>query len=310
MDLSQPSPLFLGESLESLTLHLKGNAEHASAINDAIVTISQSPALEKLDLSLPSFFPAVSFAPLAVAPRLRVFRCWAVDCGQPTHPQIDELRMLPNDMHRLDLPNLGRDSLLYLLRSPHSLRWQEIHAVRDIDDEVSAALSTLPTLTLLRTYWECRSVSFLPALKQLRSLQLTMGSAVRLAADLAAALSRCSQLTQLALCAQDVTSQHLSQALLHLPQLRELRLVECSALTSLSFLSQCIHLSHSLQLLLLSGSDAPAHPDEIRHVLTLKSLTLLNIDQFFVEPLAPLLVQQLTPPSLLLPKLEQFRFTR
>ena len=86
------SRLFLGASLQSLTLRLHGRAVTASAINDAIVTISRLPVLTELYLCLPSFFPNLSFAPLAVAPRLEKFGCEAVNLGQPTHAQLDHLR--------------------------------------------------------------------------------------------------------------------------------------------------------------------------------------------------------------------------
>ena len=129
---------------------------------------------------------------------------------------------------------------------------------------------------------------------------------MQLAAEIAAGLSCCSQLTHLTLRADDVTSQHLSQALLHLSQLRELTLSECASLDSLSFLSECRHLSQSLQTLTLWGPPL-THSEEIKHVLTLSNLTQLALYRFFVELLEPLMVQRLTPPSRLLPKLVQFR---
>ena len=254
VDLSPPaSRLSLGSSLQSLRLQLVGDANTAADINDAIVTVSQLPFLEELDLWLPLFFPEVSFAPLASAPQLTVFRCSTPDNddGQPTHPQLDQLRMLFR-LHTLDV-NLSGVSLIYLLRAPHALQWQQIHRlIIEIDDELAAALSNLPTLTKLEAY-SCRSVAFLPALLHLRTLTLDMVSDVHLAADIVAGLSSCSQLTDLSVQAADVTSQHLSQALSHLPQLRNWHTGFCYGLfqhyVHLTALDLCPRLSrHSLPL--------------------------------------------------------------
>ena len=147
VDLSEPpSCLFLGASLKSLALLFKGIADIASVVNDAIVTISQLPVLEWLVLRLPSFFPAVNFAPLAVAPQLRALRCQAADYSQPSRPQLDQLRMMPH-LSTMDVVNLSGVGLIHLLRVPHSMQWQEIQRVNTIDGDVAAALSALPTLT-------------------------------------------------------------------------------------------------------------------------------------------------------------------
>ena len=273
----------------------------------SIVTISRLPLLEKLSLRLPSFFPTVSFAPLACAPQLQELCCSAVDQEQLTHDHLDQLRMLSH-LRTMSGRNLKGDSLLYLLRAPHSLQWQEIRAVDDLDDEVGTALSTFPTLTALHAS-SCRSVAFLPTLIRLRSLWLSMLSAVRLAAEVVAGLSCCSQLTALMLVAKDVTSQQMSQLLPCLPALRSLELWYCSSVASLSFFSECSHLSHSLQSLHLWGG-AAAHCSEITHVLTLKSLTHLVIRQFFVEPLDAPMEAALRPPSLVLPDLKNFDYKR
>lgn len=119
--------------------------------------------------------------------------------------------------------------LIEWLRTPLALQWQGIRTVLGIDDDVAAALSSLPILTELSTA-NCRSVAFLPALTRLRTLSLYIDPAVRLAEGLVVELSRCSQLTDLTLYAADVTSQHLRQVLPHLPHLRELELVPCVVL--------------------------------------------------------------------------------
>ena len=299
--------LSLGASLQSLTLRLDDEANTAPSINDAIVTISRLPLLETLVLHLPSYFPEVSFAPLAVAPKLQDLRFWDVSNGvEPSLSQLDELRMLPR-RRKMEV-ELSRDSILHLLRTPHALQWQQIQRVDGVDEEVASALSTLPSLTHLIAF-NCRSVAFFSVLTRLRSLHLHVHPAARLAADIAAGLPRCSQLTELTLSTADVTSQHLSRLLPRLPLLRSLELMFCSALDSLSFLSECSHLAQSLHSLSLRGTVHPVvHSTEIKHVLTLKSLTQLGIYFVFVEPLDAPMVQSLTPPSVVLPKLIQFDY--
>ena len=84
VDLSPPSRLFLAYSLQSVTLGLTDESNTASVINDAIVTISRLPLLEELDLRLPSFYPEMSFAPLARALQLQELRCEALDHHRTT----------------------------------------------------------------------------------------------------------------------------------------------------------------------------------------------------------------------------------
>ena len=238
VDLSVPSRLFLGVSLRSLTIRLRGNPEDVPAINDAIVTISRLPFLSELDLWLPSFFPEISFAPLAGAAQLQELCCAPNGDEEPSHDQLDQLRMLPK-LRTMKVHNLCGEDLLYLLRAPHALQWQQIHLINEIDDDEATALSNLPTLTDLDTD-VCRSVTFLPALICLRKLHLWIHSD-GLAAEIAAGLSCCSQLRELLLGnVDDLTSLHLSQVLPHLPLLRELRLWSCDALNSLSFFSKCV----------------------------------------------------------------------
>ena len=81
VDLSPPSRLFLGASLQSLKLDLYPTADNTSAINDAIVTVSRLPALAEFEIRLQAFFPEVSFAPLAVAHQLQVFKSRQLTVG-------------------------------------------------------------------------------------------------------------------------------------------------------------------------------------------------------------------------------------
>ena len=317
MKLTLPSRLHFGASLKAVVLHLEGDVKCSAVIDDAIVTLSRLPLLKKLSLHLPAYLPELSLSSLAFAPQLREFSCAAAEDPDededdedadwhPTKLQLDQLRMMPQ-LRRMD-SSLSRDDLSYLLRAPHSLQWQEIPEVRDVDDEVVTS-SAFPTLTKLVTS-RCRTVAFLPMFTSLRSLSLWMNSPARLAAEIVTGLSYCSQLTELTLRnAHDVTAQHLSQALPHLPELRELSLMFCSSLASLSFLAECAGLSQSLQSLMLTACRSPAlRATELKHVMTLKSLAKLGLHSSFVEPLDVFSQHFLTPPSAVLPSLVQFTY--
>lgn len=122
-------------------------------------------------------------------------------------------------------------------------------------------------------------------------------------------LSDCTQLTDLSLKADDVTSKHMNQILSRLPWLCSLKLSFCSALDSLSFLSDCTHLAPSLQSLeLIWCRNAALHSTDLKHILTLKSLTSLSIFRSFVEPLDDCTQHLLTPPSVVLPGLKEFAY--
>ena len=209
----------------------------------------------------------------------------------------------------MDVGYLTGGGLQNLLHAPHSLRWQQIHRVTEIDDvSVAEALSTLTSLTTLDTL-DCRSVAFLPALTRLRTLRWYVNCDVRLADDITAGLACCTQLTSLLLHAEELTSQHLSQALSHLHQLRSLTLHYCSVVESLVFLSDCGHLAQTLQSLELRGLWG-LH-STLEPILTLRSLTQLSIIAAYgdaLQPLTPVMRDALTPPSRVLTKLAQFRY--
>src|SRR5690348_3035668 len=91
--------------------------------------------------------------------------------------------------------------------------------------------------------------------------------------------------------------------------MRSLALWNCSALESLSFLSEFPHLAQSMDSLRLDNCrNAALHSTELEHVMSLKSLSLLTISRTFVEPLDACTQHLLTPPSVVLPKLEEFEY--
>lgn len=90
----------------------------------------------------------MSFAPLAAAANLRELNIERIIAPNMCQQQLDQLRTLPH-LRKMNVRRLAADSLVYLLRAPHFLQWQELHEVYDVGDEVVVALSTLPTLTSL-----------------------------------------------------------------------------------------------------------------------------------------------------------------
>ena len=210
----------------------------------------------------------------------------------------------------MSIAGLSSSSLAKLLRAPHSLAWTELWCLENVDADSAAALGTLPGLLTLDMPWNCRDVSFLPALSQLQTLHLLLsddpwavtGDAV------VEAISSCVRLTSVALMAP-VTSKHLSALLPRLPLLHTLSLGWCSAsLESLRFLSDAPSLQRTLRSFVLKGQRAMC-ASEVRHVLGLKNLAKLELEDSFSEPLDGLTRHMLKPPSALLPKLTEFEYT-
>ena len=197
------------------------------------------------------------------------------------------------------IPGLNSGSLTKLLRVPHSLEWTELC----IPALSAGALRNLPDLLTLDA-WNCRDVSFLPALPRLQSLELQIEDdpwAVTGEALVEAILS-CRQLTSLDLTAP-VTSAHLSALLPRLPLLQSLGLAFCSELDSLAFLSDV----SMLREFILDFQPA-LRTSELRHILGLKNLTKLRLLSSLSQELDEFTQHLLTPPSTLLPKLTSFKY--
>ena len=103
-----------------------------------------------------------------------------------------------------------------------------------------------------------------------------------------------------------MTSAHLTELLPRLPRLRNV-VLESLNIESLAFLAQppmtdqltTLHLNYCRQL----------PPAELSHVHSLRSLERLQLYRSFPAPLDESSLSLLTPPSLLLPRLDKFLYT-
>ena len=142
-----------------VTLDLDLSKITGAGINAIIKGISQLKALVTLVLVLPSFLPAISFAPLAIVVSLQDLSLLLDTRSEPTDAQVDNLRVL-SYLHLMHVHLLSTQSLARLLRTPHELRWQEIGSVGPVDAVASAALVALPSLQKLFA-WDCTDIGFL-----------------------------------------------------------------------------------------------------------------------------------------------------
>lgn len=250
------------------------------------------------------------FRPLCRATR---FRFWRSACHNSA---ICYARSFPRMSERwccrrscVSIPRLNSASLLKLLRMPHALRWTELRELCAVGSQSAAALRNLPGLLHLDT-WDCCNVSFVPALSQLRQLELQIrDDPWAVTADAVVdAVSSCSQLTCLCLLAP-LTSKHLTALLTQLTMLRALVLNYCAELESLAFLSAVPSLQRTLLVLKLHHCNHHAlRSAELRHIFALRNLTALKLQRSLADPLDGLTQHLLTPPSTVLPKLESFEY--
>jgi len=252
-----------------------------------------------------------SFAPLAALPLLSQLKI-----GQPkrgrgefSDVQIDQLRALPrlrNVRVEMTTPLMRR-----LLRQPHDLQWQQISLPGLLDDDAAALLPQLPSLTQIIHSWiDCERFDWLRGLPNLTDVTLSFGgpegAAVGRAAPLAVGLRSCSKIEKLALSnCSDLTTAQLAELLPRLLRLRDLRLSSLD-IDSLSFLAQPPLTSRLRRLELSDCRQLPL--SELRHAHSLCGLRQLELIRSFSEPMDSLSPLLYTPPSLLLPQLEQFEY--
>ena len=300
-------PISFPASLRLLNINIL--TVDAVEINAAIAAICRLPLLEELKLRLDRMGPTVSFAPLAALPLLRglvVTSDYRYD--KISDAQIDELRQMPR-LREVDVP-INWAQLRRLLRQPHNLQWQQISLPTGsvLDDETAALLLQLPSLTAISGTACCDDFDWLRGLPNLTDVTLhgEWPWGADLVASLVAALQCCTDIEKLRFdWCYDLTAAHLAELLPRLPKLRELRL-DRSSVDSLAFLAQPPITSRlSLLRLCCCGALPPA---ELRHVHGLRGLTHLTLSESFTAPLDSADLAQLTPPTILLPRLEKFEY--
>ena len=214
--------------------------------------------------------------------------------AQLTHAQLDQIRELP-ELDRISLPLLSSENLLYLLRSPHSLRWPEVPGYCNVE-EISEALATLPLTRLKAT--PTRSFQFLePLVNTLQQFTLNVYESTPTSADVEGALCRCVHLTFLHLQVTRVcslSSAQLTTILRTTPQLRELELYIMQGLDSLQFLAaDGVPQLTGLKLEHIEQMDL----DEFDHIRAQTHLRSLTVQGVFNSPMDQMALSQLKRPS-------------
>jgi len=302
-------PLTFPPALQTLSLHVHGTPA-AADICAAIRAIGRLSLLESLSVHLQSFDGQLSFGPLASMPLLRHLAIFQMRGGvELSDAQVDQLRALPL-LQRLDVQPMPTSLLRRLLEQPHNLQWQEITLPDPLDDEAAALLPQLPSLTALdksNFAVTCSRFNFLRQMPKLSFviLGLSEPSAPARMESLIGGLQHCSQIEDLALCSTELTAAHLAELLPGLPRLRWLTLAS-NNITTLSFLSQPTLAQQLTSFQLLDCDSLPLA--ELRHAHSLQHLTELSLWQSFNAPMDALSQSLFTPPSLLLPQLEEFHY--
>jgi len=247
--------LFLNQRTQKLdfppalqTLNLKvarpfaGEQLAGEQISDAIWDICGLSQLTTLILELPFIDGQLSFAPLALMPRLRHLKIVQPAGGvELSDAQVAELRALPQ-LQELYVQPMSNSLLCRLLAQPHDLQWQEIALPDPLDDEAAALLPQLPSLTAIKPHFSVASSNFdfLRRLPKLTCVHLNIcasNAAPGRIESLVGGLQCCSQIEDLALISKELTAAHLDQLLPRLPRLQSLTLAS-GTFTTLAFLAQ------------------------------------------------------------------------
>ncbi len=313
------SQLRLPATLHTISLVLPAEISAAVA-NGLISALCQHERLVSLSLRFSAPIPtAVSLAPLQSLPAL--IELGLIDLQSDDVPflqlspeQAQQLRAL-TPLQRLKA-DLDEATLLQLMEPPRNgqLQWIEWPCELSgsaITDPVAALMPSLPhlqTLLFNGSFCHVHGLDFLAQLPRLTSLNIDSWNQAgnnRHTALLLALAAPLPQITSFALVnGSELDTQQLRGVLTHFPQLRELRLDGVWKIDALTCLEPVRGTLRSLVLVNLFGL-TPA----VLHFLPSFGLTHLTLEGVFDEPLAPPLLQALTPPSTLIPTLQVLKYT-
>ena len=305
LDPSPPGELLsFPAALRELEIDQRGPVS-AAALSVTLTAVSRLSRLESFTILLPARLDShLSFAPLAALPQLRSLDVRWSDDGSLSDAQADELRTMPR-LHHLSLSFMTTDTLYRLLRQPHDLQWQQLPLLRPLDDEAAALLPQLPSLTKIGAVVGCERFDWLRGLPNLTevSLYLRVHDAGR-CASLVDGLRGCTNIEILKLVdCPDLTAAQLSDLLPRLPRLQSLSFNYLD-IDSLAFLAQPPMTDQLSSLTLWGCSDLPL--SELHHLHALRGLKTLHLVASFTEWMDDHSQSLYKPPSLLLPRLEEF----
>lgn len=249
----------------------------------------------------------ISFDSLSQLPELQYLEITWSSANDFSDRQVDELRALSR-LHTVIMAGETTNLLPRLLRQSHQLQWQTI-AIPIVNDETVELLSHLPMLTKLMCKTSCLRFDWLSQLPNLICFSIcfyqdtTMEGCME---SLITGLHHCTQIEELELFCCDITSVQLAELLPGLPALTRLHLGSLD-LTSLSFLAQVPMMRQLTTLILSRCKLLPLI--EMKYVHRLRSLKKLYLRSSFASQMDAHGQFFYTPPSVVLPHLNEFEYT-
>ncbi len=260
----------------------------------------------------------LSFAPLQALPNLERLEVACLAEGIAlSADQIQQLRAL-TQLQCLNIENGSEEQLLRLLEPPSNsqFQWRALPTKSDVTDAVAALLPALPRLRTLTCYVippTLSSLTFLAQMPALTSFNLISdceedGETERMDALLVALTAPLPRIISFRLNNSYLSTQQLSTLLALMPHLHSLALTWMSDVSSLAFLAP---VCSTLRSLILAGcKHAELTPGALLDGIAGLQLTNLRITRSLSAPLDAQQTAALTPPSTLLPTLEQFEYAR
>ena len=309
LTLTPDDPLMWPATLTSLTLELDG--EHIyTAVNGVLTALAALPSLSHLCLRISALEAQSSqeLRLLAACPSLTSVTLNNSN-GHPailSRTQVDQIRSSLGHLRHFSAGLLAFNHLAQLLQPPVTAQWQDLGPIFG-DERIGDLLLTLPSLTQLHLDYQYDQgtvqVDFLAQLPLLAVLHLDCYQPIVcvLTSDAVLdALVRCNGLTELDLeCA--FNSAHWS-ALFAKLALKKLTIRGGELDTLASFASGPI--TQSLEELTLDEQDFS--PSEVSHLYALRRLRSVHLRCCFHPRLDDSLIDNLCPPTPLLPSLTNF----
>ncbi len=304
--------LQLQSSLRTVGLLFMKTETSAEHVNGFITALSRHALLTKLHLHFEIWLDrAVSFAPLQAASTLDTLSISTFFQERLCNIQLKQIRQLVQ-MQELALEPFDSATLLTLLQMDGPpLRWTRLARGQAVNDFVAALLPTMPHLDQL-DHWNLdihalSSLDFLSQLPALRSLHLDVtdaeGEGDRVGELLPSLSQPLTQLTELRLGGIPLNTAQLRALLTLTPRLDSLELYWMKQLDSLSFLGPVKSTLRKLSLNYCRHDELTS--TELFHLQQLTQLTEVKLLNSLCEPLDDDTIVAMTPPSTLLPSLQQ-----
>ena len=313
LTLTSNEPLILPPKLQSLQLQLY--CWDTDAINSVLTTLTALSSLSRLHLKCAALkhHNSVQVSILAACRALSDLTIESYPgtipgCPTLSDAQADQIRSSLGHLQRISAGWMETNGLVCFLKPPVSARWQDIGDVLG-DARTGKLLLRLPSITKLDLRYEraIKHVDFLPQLPRLTALSLDCeerGNGQRawyLPADaLLASVMRCTGLTHLSLTC-GLNSAQWSTLFAKLTKLKKLTICRGDVRTLQCFAAGPI--MQPLEELAIELLAVP--PSELPHLYHLRRLHTLRLNNCFCPRLDDATIDQLFPPTALLPALTE-----